>query len=60
MTWELAFLLPALLCGLVGYTCGDNARVDIKLGDNTSALKNALASFVCWSGAAVSLAGVVL
>lgn len=59
MTFSFLHLLPAALCLLAGFVCANEAAFNLRLGENTQAVRNGLASFVCWAGAAVSLMGAL-
>lgn len=60
MTWHLTLILPAALCVIGGYVCGNNARVDFDMGDSAGAVKNGIACAVCWTAAGVALMGALL
>lgn len=59
LSTNLLFLLPASLCILAGFVCANEAAFNLRLGENTQAVSNGLATVVCWMGAAISLWGAL-
>ncbi len=55
MTWDLMHLIPAALCALGGLICAQEAAFNMRLGENTTAVRAGLSMVVCWVAAAVSL-----
>jgi hypothetical protein len=52
-------LVPAALCALGGLICAQEAAFNMRLGENTTAVRAGLSTVVCWVAAAVSLWGAV-
>jgi hypothetical protein len=57
---DLPLLLPALLCGVMGYVFAEASLHDMRDRVPDAAIKSGVASALCWIGAGVALAGVVL
>jgi hypothetical protein len=57
---NLPLILPALLCGVMGYVFAEASLHDMRDNAHQAAIKSGLASALYWIGAGVALAGVVL